>query len=117
MAPRRKSRCQILPENKFWRQNDASGNSEPLNNRRIRHPARLAHGLQAVARAAGFHRIQHRRHQSCTGGAKRMAEGNGATAGIQARRISVELALPGQRLALRPANHVRSGRDGECDDG
>src|SRR5262245_27710484 len=52
--------------------------SEPLDDGCVGHAAGFAHGLQAIARAGPFHRVQHGRHELAARSAQRVAGGDRA---------------------------------------
>src|SRR3954451_8770874 len=56
---------------------------DQLEDRRVRHPAALAHGLQPVARAGVHHGVDERGHDAGARGTQRVTERDGATAGVQ----------------------------------
>src|SRR5436853_343435 len=63
----------------------------------VGHAAGLAHGLQAIARAAVLQRVQHGGHQADARGAQRMAQGDGAAARVQPLGVGAQFLLPSQR--------------------
>src|SRR5260221_8242448 len=61
--------------------------SKTLDNSDVREAAAFAHGLQAKALAAGFERVDQRRHQLGPCAPERMAERNAAAVRIDAHRV------------------------------
>ena len=73
------------------------GSAEALEDQRVRHAPGLAHGLQTVPAAGRLQLVEQRGEQPHSRGPERVAEGNGAAAGVDQGRVHVELGEPGQR--------------------
>src|SRR5882762_2913265 len=76
--------------------NTAPAMSEPLDDGHVRLAAALAHGLQAITRSAPFQLVKERGHEPGARRPERVSEGNRATVDVDARRIRVQVALPGE---------------------
>src|SRR5205814_3205854 len=68
--------------------------TEALDDRRVRHAAALAHGLQAEPAAAALELVDERRHQTRPRTTERVTEGDRAAVHVHLAHVGVVLLLP-----------------------
>src|SRR6266446_5666736 len=105
-SPRRSETCGGLPvlppgsrrplRPPAARRRRGAPHSQSLDDGHVRLAAALAHGLQAIARAAPFQLMKERRHEPGARRPERVPEGNRATVDVDPRGVRVQVALPGE---------------------
>jgi hypothetical protein len=68
--------------------------TQTLDDRRVGHPAALAHRLQRVASAALFESVDHGRHDAGTAGPEWVADGDGTAVHVCLGQISTDVLCP-----------------------